>query len=85
MADLNKYISNGSDKVKLHEVRERVRQADAAELNELLVDADKELLALRTQSILQPLDNPLRIRHVRKLIARIQTELTARQGKEATA
>jgi ribosomal protein L29 len=83
MADLNKYISDGASKVKLHEVRERVHQADAAELNELKKSCELELLALRTRAVLEPLENPMRVRHVRKLIARINTELGAREAKAA--
>lgn len=83
MADLNNYISNADSKVKLHEVRENVRKADVSELNELLKACDRELFDLRTQSVLQPLPNPMRVRHVRKLIARIKTELSAREGKAA--
>ena len=44
-----------------------------------------ELFNLRTQSIVQQLPNPMRIRHVRKLIARVQTELNARRKTEAVA
>lgn len=82
MAQLSNYISEGDKKVHLHEVRERVREADEAELRELLRDCERELFDLRTQSLVQGLPNPMRIRHVRKLIARIQTELNARQAKQ---
>jgi large subunit ribosomal protein L29 len=83
MADLNNYISNADSKVKLHEIREKVRNADAAELNQILRDCDRELFDLRTQSVLQPLPNPMRVRHVRKLIARVKTEINARNQKAA--
>jgi len=83
MADLNQYISNADAKVKLHEVRERVKSADVAELQDVLKTCERELFDLRTQAMLQQLPNPMRIRHVRKLIARVQTELTARQPQAA--
>jgi len=83
MADLNRYISNADAKVKLHEVRERVKGADESELHALLKGCERELFDLRTQSMLQQLPNPMRIRHVRKLIARVRTELSARQGVAA--
>lgn len=83
MADLNQYISNADSKVKLHEVRSRVKSADAAELQDILKVCERELFDLRTQAMLQQLPNPMRIRHVRKLIARVQTELTARQPQAA--
>ena len=83
MADLNRYISNADAKVKLYEVRERVKGAEEAELRDILKGCERELFDLRTQSMLQQLPNPMRIRHVRKLIARVQTELSARQNKVA--
>ena len=85
MADLNNYVSGGGKTVKLHEIRERVTQADDAELRSILDDCARELLDLRTQSMLQQVPNPMRIRHVRKLIARVQTEQSARRNKAAVA
>jgi len=85
MADLNKYISGAGKTVKLHEIRDAVRQADDAELNSVLDDCARELLNLRTQAMMQQVPNPMRIRHVRKLIARVQTEQTARRHKAAVA
>ena len=83
MADLNKYLTGGGKTVHTYEQRETVRGADEAELRELLNDLQGELLNLRTQAILQQSANPMRIRHVRKLIARIHTELGARERKAA--
>lgn len=85
MADLNNYVSGGGKTVKLHEIRERVTKADDAELKSILDDCARELLDLRTQSMLQQVPNPMRIRHVRKLIARVQTEQSARRNKAALA
>ena len=85
MADLNNYVSGGGKTVKLHEIRERVTKADDAELRSILDDCARELLDLRTQSMLQQVPNPMRIRHVRKLIARVQTEQSARRNKAALA
>ena len=81
MADLNNYVSGGGKTVKTHEIRDRVRAADDAELKSILDDCARELLDLRTQAMLQQVPNPMRIRHVRKLIARVQTEQTARRHK----
>lgn len=80
MADLNKYLSG-----KLHEQRGRIRDASEDELNELLRDVEPELLNLRTQAMLQQTPNPMRQRQVRKMVARIKTELTARANKAASA
>ncbi len=85
MADLNNYVSGGGKTVKLHEIRDRVTKADDAELKSILDDCARELLDLRTQSMLQQVPNPMRIRHVRKLIARVQTEQSARRNKAEMA
>lgn len=44
-----------------------------AELQQQLEDTKKELFALRLQKVSSKLENPLRIRAVRRSIARIQT------------
>ena len=54
----------------------------AAELQEELVAAKKELFNLRFQNATNQLDNTSRIKEVRKNIARIQTLITA-QAKVA--
>ena len=48
----------------------------AAELNNELVAAKKELFNLRFQNATNQLDNTARIKEVRKNIARIQTVIT---------
>lgn len=78
MADLNKYIGGGGKTVKLHEQRDSIRAASPEELNEVLEDVQEELFNLRTQAMMQQVPNPMRIRQVRKLVARIHTELAAR-------
>ncbi len=45
----------------------------ADELQEHLEDAKKELFSMRLQRVSGQLDNPLRIRFVRRSIARIKT------------
>lgn len=54
----------------------------AAELNEELVAAKKELFNLRFQNATNQLDNTSRIKEVRKNIARIQTVITETADKE---
>jgi large subunit ribosomal protein L29 len=78
VADLNKYLGGGGKTVKLHEQREQVRAASAEELQEVLEDVQGELFNLRTQAMMEQVPNPMRIRQVRKLVARIHTELAAR-------
>ncbi len=45
----------------------------AAELQEQLADAKKEMFTLRLQQVSGQLENPLQIRGVRRSIARIKT------------
>ncbi len=59
---------------------EELKNKSAAELNEELVNAKKELFNLRFQNATNQLDNTSRIKEVRKNIARIQTIISA-QGK----
>ena len=55
---------------------EDLKGKTAAELQELLVAAKKELFNLRFQNATNQLDNTGRIKEVRKNIARIQTMIT---------
>ena len=55
---------------------ENLKAKSAAELNEELVAAKKELFNLRFQNATNQLDNTSRIKEVRKNIARIQTIIT---------
>ena len=59
---------------------EELKGKSAAELNEDLVAAKKELFNLRFQNAANQLDNTSRIKEVRKNIARIQTVLTEKAG-----
>ena len=59
-----------------------LRTKSAAELNEELVAAKKELFNLRFQNATNQLDNTGRIREVRRNIARIST-LIAQNAKAA--
>ena len=85
MADLNKFLGGGGKHLKIHEQRERVREASEGELRDVLGEVNGELLTLRTQALLQQTSNPMRMRSVRKLVARIHTELGARERKAAKA
>ena len=59
--------------MKINKYVEDLRTKSAAELNEELVAAKKELFNLRFQNATNQLDNTGRIKEVRKNIARIQT------------
>ena len=59
--------------MKTNKYVEELKAKPAAELNEELVAAKKELFNLRFQNATNQLDNTSRIKVVRKNIARIQT------------
>ena len=63
--------------MKTNKFVEELRAKSAAELNNELVAAKKELFNLRFQNATNQLDNTSRINEVRKNIARIQTVMTA--------
>ena len=62
--------------MKINKFVEDLKAKSAAELNEELVAAKKELFNLRFQNATNKLDNTSRIKEVRKNIARIQTVIT---------
>ena len=59
--------------MKSNKYVEELKAKSAAELNEELVAAKKELFNLRFQNATNQLDNTSRIKEVRRTIARIQT------------
>lgn len=59
--------------MKTNKYVEELKAKSAAELNNELVAAKKELFNLRFQNATNQLDNTSRIKEVRKNIARIQT------------
>ena len=62
--------------MKSSEYLKELRTQSAAQLQEQLVAAKKELFNLRFQNATNQLDNTGRIKEVRKNIARIQTVIT---------
>ena len=62
---------------------EDLNAKSAAELNQELVAAKKELFNLRFQNAPNQLDNTARIKEVRKNIARIQTVINVKSKAEA--
>jgi ribosomal protein L29 len=68
--------------VKISKYVEDLKSKSAAELNDELVAAKKELFNLRFQNATNQLDNTSRIKEVRKNIARIQTVISE-QAKTA--
>ena len=68
--------------MKINKFVEDLKKKSAAELNQELVAAKKELFNLRFQNATNQLDNTSRIKEVRRNIARIQTALTAASKAE---
>ena len=66
--------------MKTKQFMEDLKSKSAAELNEDLVAAKKELFSLRFQNATNQLDNTSRIKEVKKNIARIQTVLAAQKA-----
>ena len=62
--------------MKTNKYVEELKAKTAAELNDELVAAKKELFNLRFQNATNQLDNTSRIKEVRKNIARIQPVIT---------
>lgn len=60
----------------------QIRDLSDRELLEKEKDLKGELFNLRFQAATGQLDNPMRIREVRKTIARIKTVLTERQNEK---
>jgi large subunit ribosomal protein L29 len=50
-------------------------------LNEKLAVEQEAFQKLQFAHAISPIENPMKIRHTRKLIARLQTELTAKKAK----
>ena len=59
-----------------------LRDMTIAELNDKLADLKKELFNLRFQLAVNQLENPMRIKAVKKDIARINTVITAKSLEE---
>ena len=67
--------------MKTNQYVENLKAKSAAQLNEELVAAKKELFNLRFQNATNQLDNTSRIKEVRRNIARIQTVITAKAAQ----
>ena len=59
------------------------REMSADELNNKLIELKQELFNLRFQSAVNQLENPMRIKAVKKDIARIKTVLKESDGVKA--
>ena len=64
---------------KLNELRKELSGLAGSELETRLVEEKKNLFTLRYQKDVHPFENTMRIREVRKTIARIKTLLRQRE------
>ena len=62
--------------------QKEVKELSVDELNEKLLSFQKELSYLKMTHAISPIENPMQIKNLRKTIARINTELTARSIQE---
>lgn len=83
MAELNKFLGDQSKRVKTKDLRESIRGASEGDLQGILQDVQKELIEQRTQAMMQQIANPMRIRQLKKLVARVHTEISSREQKAA--
>lgn len=59
--------------------KENIKELSDKELLDRLEAAQKEYMQEKVQHTITPLDNPAKITHDRKMIARLKTEVRARQ------
>ena len=59
-----------------------IRELSSAELVEKVDTLKQELFTLRIQQVTGQIENPMRLKEIRKTIARIKTILTERELKE---
>ncbi len=59
-----------------------IKETSTADLQEKLVDSRKAYTDLKMAHAISPLENPVQLRTRRKVIARIETELTNREVQQ---
>ncbi|MBT3523264.1 MAG: 50S ribosomal protein L29 [Flavobacteriaceae bacterium] len=62
--------------------QKEVKELSIDELSEKLLSFQKELSDLKMTHAISPIENPMQIKNLRRTIARINTELTARSIQE---
>ncbi|NLN83300.1 MAG: 50S ribosomal protein L29 [Firmicutes bacterium] len=65
--------------MKVNELRKQISEMDSAELEQKLAEYKAELFNLRFQMAMGQLENPMRIREVRKAVARVKTRMRQRE------
>ena len=56
-----------------------IKELSTAELQEKLGEIKKSYSDLKMANAISPLENPIQLRHIRRSVARIATELTKRE------
>ena len=59
--------------------KEEIKELSTADLKERLAEMEKDYLQLKVNHSVSPLENPAKITHDRKMIARVKTELRQRE------
>jgi len=59
-----------------------IRELTTAEVIENIENGKADLLKMKMNHAVSPLDNPIKISELKKEIARLSTELTSRKSKE---
>jgi len=59
--------------------KEEIKELSTQDLKDRLVEMEKEYLQMQINHSISPLDNPAKITHERKMIARVKTELRQRE------
>lgn len=62
--------------------QKEVKELSIDELSEKLLSFQKELSELKMTHAISPIENPMQTKNLRRTIARINTELTARSIQE---
>ena len=60
-----------------------IRELSTAELKERLEDETKQLVKLKINHAVSPLENPNKLKAYRRIIARLKTELRKRELEES--
>ena len=59
--------------------KEEIKELSTADLRERLAQMEKDYIQMKANHAVSPLDNPAKITIDRKMIARVKTELRARE------
>ena len=59
--------------------KEEIKELSTADLRERLAQMEKDYLQMKANHAVSPLDNPAKITADRNMIARVKTELRARE------